>query len=73
MMATLITSYVPELLHSPTLWVPVVVGFYVIVLGLCLMRALNQQKTEIDRIRKEKNPIFSMLDEDEDEDDRKTS
>ncbi len=48
--------------------IPIIVGIYVVVLGLVLTGALNRQKVAIDRAKKEKNPMFSMLDEDEDKD-----
>jgi hypothetical protein len=63
-------KFLRESLRNPSIWIPIIVAFYVGVLGLCLTGALQRQATQIKRVREEKKSIFSMLDEDEDEDDK---
>lgn len=55
------------------IFVPLIVGFYVVVLGLALTGALRVSKVQQDKVRKERGSQFSMLDEDEDEDEGKES
>lgn len=57
----------PAFLKNPSIWIPIMVAFYVGILGLCLTGALQRQKVQIKRVRDQKKSIFSMLDEDEDE------
>jgi hypothetical protein len=49
------------------------VGFYVVVLGLALTGALRVSKGQQEKARKERGSQFSMLDEDEDDDEGKKS
>ena len=48
-------------------------GFYVVVLGLALTGALRVSKGQQEKARKERGSQFSMLDEDEDDDEGKKS
>ncbi|CAL3973361.1 unnamed protein product [Diplocarpon coronariae] len=55
----------PEILKdNPSFWITLVIGFYLLVLGLCLTGALNRQKVSIRDLRREQSSMFSMLDED---------
>lgn len=53
--------------------IPLIIAFYIIVLGSFLMGALNRQKFQIELARKDRNPMFSMLDEDDDDEKDKDS
>jgi len=64
----MIQEYIPSYLKQREIFVPLIVGFYVIVLGLALTGALRVSKGQQDKVRKERGSQFSMLDEDEDED-----
>ncbi|CZT11746.1 hypothetical protein WAI453_004338 [Rhynchosporium graminicola] len=44
---------VPLFLQDPSIWVPLIVGFYVLILGLCLTGALKRQKVSIRELRRE--------------------
>lgn len=57
-------------MRNPSLWVPAIVGFYVLILGLCLTGALKRQKVSIRQLRREQSSIFSMLDEDSSSDEK---
>ncbi|KAL2067561.1 hypothetical protein VTL71DRAFT_1986 [Oculimacula yallundae] len=59
---------VPLFLQDPSIWVPIIVGFYVLILGLCLTGALKRQKVSIRELKRERSNIFSMLDEASDDD-----
>ncbi|KAK2623890.1 hypothetical protein QTJ16_006524 [Diplocarpon rosae] len=67
-------NHLPEILQdNPTFWITLLIGFYLLVLGLCLTGALKRQKVSIADLRREQSSIFSMLDEDSSsEDDSKT-
>ena len=65
-------EYIPSALKQREIFVPLIVGFYVVVLGLALTGALRVSKVQQDKVRKERGSQFSMLDEDED-DERKES
>ncbi|KAH6719462.1 hypothetical protein BKA61DRAFT_669784 [Leptodontidium sp. MPI-SDFR-AT-0119] len=59
---------VPLFLQDPSIWVPLIVGFYVLILGLCLTGALKRQKVSIRELRREQSSMFSMLDEESEDD-----
>ena len=61
-------EYIPSVLKQREIFVPLIVGFYVVVLGLALTGALRVSKVQQDKVRKERGSQFSMLDEDEDDD-----
>ncbi|KAK0103143.1 hypothetical protein ONS95_014943 [Cadophora gregata] len=50
---------VPPFMKDPSVWVPLVVGLYVLILGLCLTGALKRQKTSIRELRREQKKIFT--------------
>ena len=60
-------EYIPSILKQREIFIPLIVGFYVIVLGLALTGALRVSKTQQDKVRKERGSQFSMLDQDEDD------
>jgi hypothetical protein len=60
-------DYIPSYFKQREIFVPLIVGFYVVVLGLCLTGALRVSKGQQDKARKERGSQFSMLDEDEDD------
>ncbi|PMD21805.1 hypothetical protein NA56DRAFT_645584 [Hyaloscypha hepaticicola] len=62
-----ILEYIPSVLKQREIFVPLLVGFYVVVLGLALTGALRVSKVQQDKVRKERGSQFSMLDEDEDD------
>ncbi|PVH73769.1 hypothetical protein DL98DRAFT_519722 [Cadophora sp. DSE1049] len=51
---------VPPFIHDPFVWVPLIVGFYVLILGLCLTGALKRQKTSIRELRREQKKVFTQ-------------
>lgn len=57
-------------MKDASLWIPLIIGFYVIVLGLCLTGALKRQKIPIRELRREQSAMFSMLDEEESDDEK---
>ncbi|KAH8796929.1 hypothetical protein F5882DRAFT_458511 [Hyaloscypha sp. PMI_1271] len=62
-----ILDYIPSYFKQREIFVPLIVGFYVVVLGLCLTGALRVSKGQQDKARRERGSQFSMLDEDEDD------
>ncbi|SZF00014.1 unnamed protein product [Blumeria hordei] len=62
-----------EYLKDRSTIIPLIIAFYVIVLGSFLMSALNRQKFQIELAKKDRNPMFSMLDEDDDDENGKDS
>ncbi|PMD60511.1 uncharacterized protein K444DRAFT_612658 [Hyaloscypha bicolor E] len=62
-----ILDHIPSYFKQREIFVPLIVGFYVVVLGLCLTGALRVSKGQQDKARKERGSQFSMLDEDEDD------
>ena len=68
-----IQDYIPSYLKQREIFVPLIVGFYVVVLGLALTGALRVSKGQQDKARKERGSQFSMLDEDDNEDEGKES
>jgi hypothetical protein len=65
--AELPQDYIPSYFKQREIFVPLIVGFYVAVLGLCLTGALRVSKGQQDKARRERGSQFSMLDEDEDD------
>ncbi|KAE8447822.1 hypothetical protein EG329_010051 [Mollisiaceae sp. DMI_Dod_QoI] len=60
--------YLPSSLRDPTIIVPVIVGFYVIFLGLCLTGALSRQGKQIKKAKDKKKDEQFMLDPDDEKD-----
>ncbi|KAH7383485.1 hypothetical protein BKA64DRAFT_646673 [Cadophora sp. MPI-SDFR-AT-0126] len=57
----------PPFLHDPSVWVPLVVGLYVLFLGLCLTGALKRQETSIRELRREQKKVYTQQMRDSDD------
>jgi len=51
---------IPPFSQDPSIWVPLIVAIYVLILGLCVTGALNRQKTSIRELRREQKKIFTQ-------------
>ncbi|KUJ17516.1 uncharacterized protein LY89DRAFT_781710 [Mollisia scopiformis] len=61
-------GYLPPSLRDPAMILPVIVGFYVIFLGLCLTGALSRQGKQIKKVKDKRKDEQFALDSDDEKD-----